>query len=230
MTERSSISDSLVMRETKLSDPDDKGRVSLKYTLPSGRVIVSTDRLVPGEIKGKVLIAWANAIRDQDAYDIQERDEREQLARVEKRAQEDSLRARASSGAPVGTGVKSSGPSGSAVPSAGTSKGSSSQLPDDPRELIIEKLRTLTDTHDALVIQRDECEAQLIKVRASISGWLKVGEGLGIDLGTKSTETVRASAKPQRRTPRKQRLSRDEEQQLDMITPEAVSDKAIQDA
>ena len=108
----SSLSDSVVLQRTIQSKPDQKGRVQLRFTLPSERIITS-DWIVPSEIKGKVLIAWANAIRAEDAYDIQQRQEREVLARAEKRTRELSSDAPPTKPVPVQSEPSSNTPSGS---------------------------------------------------------------------------------------------------------------------
>lgn len=171
----SSLSDSTILRESTFSPPDEKGRAQLKFKLPSGRVVTSSDWLVPAEVKGKVLIAWTNAIRAEDAFDIQERAEREVLARAERRTRELSSAAAPASTAPA-PGQPSSAPSGSSGTSpAGTSKSSSVlSLPDDPRELIEAKLRDLRIEAAAVGDQLDALRSREVTIDASINRWVAV--------------------------------------------------------
>lgn len=224
----SSLNDSTVLRGTKFSPPDTKGRVQLSFELPSGRKITSTDWLVPGEIKGRVLIAWADAIRAEDAYDIQERAERQTLARAERRAQE------LGTGAPVDSGVSavpnsSPGSPASATSSAEASKASSttSALPDDPAEMIYAKLESLRIERAKVADQLLQSQTRLDNIQRSISRWEAVGSGLGLPLEKPSDEVNKEPSQdadqvpvvdvgsildpapvPARRTPRAQRRGR----------------------
>lgn len=195
MSSLSNLSDSVVLRETKFSKPDDKGRVQLQFTLPSGRLVTSTDWLVPGEIKGRVLIAWANAIRAEDSADINEREERAALGHVAQKARE------LLSAAPGASGVSAPKPSsatpstGSAGTSAETSRDSfakSSELPDDPGEIIASKIRALLTAQSEAEGQLSAAQTRLDSVRASIARWATVAASLGLDL--KSLETPQESA------------------------------------
>jgi hypothetical protein len=98
---RSVLNDSTILRETKFSDADTKGRRQLSFTLPSGRVVKSSDWLVPSEIKGRVLISWADAIRAEDTADILEVEARQVSERAEKLAREHSSAAQQGSSALV---------------------------------------------------------------------------------------------------------------------------------
>lgn len=176
----SSLSDSVVLRETKFSPPDAKGRVQLSFVLPSGRKVTSTDWLVPGEIKGKVLIAWANAIRAEDAFDIQQREEQEKLARAEKRARQLTSDVLSETGAPAQKRTSDGQADSLAALSAGTSPSSSSpsSLPDDPRQLVLDKVGLLIATRRSLESQRDEILAKLVEVNENISRWESIVDSL----------------------------------------------------
>lgn len=222
----SSLSDSVVLRETQFSEPDAKGRVQLKFMLPSKRVVTSSDWLVPAEIKGKVLIAWADAIRAEDAFDIQEREERERLARVEKRAQQLSSGVPTASGAPAQSatsnaqGTTSSAQSASSGPGpVGTSKSSSSSsLPDDPTVMVREKLATLTSTRDELDNQLAALTHSRKEVVENICRWRSIADSLGIALEAslpsppKTLPDGTSSKKPSGKTPATRRRNRKRQQ------------------
>jgi hypothetical protein len=213
------------MRETTHAHVDGKGRVQLAFTLPSGRRVTSTDWLVPGEIKGKVLIAWADAIRAEDSFDIQQREEREKVARVEQRARELSSSALQDSAANVQRSQLNELLSGSPSKGTGfaeTSKALSTVLPDDPGELIHAKLSALRIDHEKEVRLRDECIARIATLEENIDRWSAVSSALRIEepthddsptTGSEGTildlPSVGGGSAPRvRRTPRTQRQRR----------------------
>lgn len=175
---QSTLSDTDIFRITTYSDPDDKGRVQLRCKLPSGRTITSTDRLIPTEVKGKVLIAWANHIREQDALDAQEREEQDRLKAAAKRDSSQRGAAR-----------------GEADASAGNSQSAPAGLPDDPGSMIKEKLTGLMERATTLDQIISEHSTQLKEVHENIAKWTKVAEGLGIDLAAPDASAKTAEPK-----------------------------------
>lgn len=201
---RSAIGDSDILKKTTYSAADAKGRRQLQFKLPSGRLITSTDWLVPGEVKGKVLIAWAEAIRAEDLYDVQERDERERLARVEKRARELTSSAPMASTAHVQSPTSSEPKPGLEASSAPTSKASSTpSLPDDPKSVIEEKLTALYIEAAEADNQLSAAKTRLHEAQVAITRWEAVLAVL--EPTSPSPKTLHLA-----RTPRQQRLSRKE--------------------
>ena len=171
---RSTLGDTDILKLTKFSPPDSKGRVQLNITLPSGRVIKSTDWLVPSELKGKVLITWAASVREQDSLDIAEREEQDRL----------KADARRSGGKPSGVQPEEAAPAGdSTKKSFGTG---TPTLPDDPGEMIKDKLTFLLKRAgelDKIIYEHTE---QLRETHTLIAKWTKVADGLGIELSPSS--------------------------------------------
>lgn len=226
----SDLNDSDILKGTTFGPRDDKGRAQLIFVLPSGRKVTSTDWLVPEEVKGKVLIAWANAIRAEDALDKQEVEERQALARAERLTRESLSAAPPNDPAPAPSLPSPGQSSGLGVPSAGTSKASSSTLlPDDPRDLIESKLRALRIEAAQVADQLDALKSRAMAIHASISRWESVAASLGSLPPTQSesvetkvpSESEPSSVEPKRRrsstrSPYRRRAKQQEQVPSDM--------------
>jgi len=201
------VNDSEILKDTVFSPPDEKGRVQLRYTTPSGRLIESTDWLVPEEIKGKVLIAWAQAIRDSVEQELaQVNAEAEARVKAAQQAQKSPSPAHWGESAPAANATlqsSSNAPSNGFPAPAGTYRDSSTRssdtLPDDPRSLVDSKIATLTLTRATLEDQLVAITKALSETQDNIERWTSVRDKLdmlehgGHDLS--STERGRIARK-----------------------------------
>jgi hypothetical protein len=203
----STISDTTILQGTTFVNADDKGRVQLQYILPSGRTITSTDRLVPNEIKGKVLIAWANAIRAEDSAEIKQREDEAIAAHAQRRAlrpYSDAPTATPPS-APASSAPQSMPTPGSVAPSAETSKASStpSTLPDSPDAMITEKCSILRTREGDLTAEIARLSSELEQTLVNLEKWAAIARALGVALTPTNTSASEQKPKPRRGRPRK---------------------------
>ena len=162
---KSTLSDTEIMEGTVQSSSDDKGRVQLSYTLPSGRKVTSIPT-VKEAIKGGVLIGWCNTVRSED-----EEDQRERLQNEEATAARKAL------------GIPSSAPSatGADAKKGQTERGSISSVV-EPEDLAKEQLVSLSLAVKSLEDSIAEKELELSRARKALEGWEIIAKELGVEV------------------------------------------------
>lgn len=159
----SALSDTDIMQHTILLDPDDKGRVDMQYTLPSGRVLQYGVPHVPNSLKAKEIIAWCNGVRAEDAADRQ--------------AEEDRVnRLIAESSSDVPTGQR--------APAESSTKESSTTLEldgTDPVQLTYNQIERLEAELGAMIADREDLTQAIQKAEEDLLKWGTIAKGLGIE-------------------------------------------------
>jgi len=163
---RSTLTDTDILHRTEQFDQDEKGRVRLRFTLPSGRTVTSHDRLVPSEIKGKVLIAWADAMRREDEADQMEVERQEQEAIAAKEARGKSSDAPSETGAPAKSDASELGNMLSS---------------EEPEKLVLSRIRNLREYLLSLEDSLHDTEQKISTTNKTLKQWEAIAVGLGIE-------------------------------------------------
>ncbi len=167
---QSRIDDRLVFEKTTTSAPNDKGLVVMEYILPSGRVCQSPP-IRQDALNGRWWISWANDIRAQDSADISNK------------AAEDSAKAIARRKTPSSSLDVLMASDAPASPNKDVSSStSSSELPDDPEEMIRAKVASLDKELFDLMDLLKEQRLHMTTLIANRNKWGAIAAQLKIDL------------------------------------------------
>ena len=180
---QSSLGDGDILQGTVKTASAVEGLINISFTLPSGRV-VRMEKVNEDDLKGRELISWVNAVREQDSLDIQQATERE---RLQDNAQPEPGRP---SAAPLGS---------DASVSSGRTRSSKSTLPDDPTSLILDKTQSLKDQ---LTIANQEMTAlgeRVALLHKNLEQWSALAQGLSIDPEPSSEEPTKPSPKTKKK-------------------------------
>lgn len=180
------LNDSDIIARTESTEPDAKGRIAKRFTLSDGHVVQSA-HMAPESFAGRWWIQWAKDVRGVDEARILQREQDAATARSA--VLEPYLHA------PTEEDVAARAPSSE---SATGSPSASVELPDDPDQMIRDKLRRMSEENYDRLKQIERLQAEHATLAKSIDKWLKIAESLGIDLNaTEPAETAAAPEQPE---------------------------------
>lgn len=197
MTDRSGLDDTKILDNTEQVVNGD-GTISLKFTLPSGRVVTSTDKFRPGEIPAKVWLAWADSMRAQDSADIEARKSEEAAAASAKQHRllmaED--RSQPEPTFPAPTEAAASALSNTAESAIISPSGAPVTREPTPEDLIRNTLTANLAKYARLQVQQTKLSEELIATEAQVEKWTLMAATMGIELSEPAPAAQETSPAP----------------------------------
>lgn len=170
---RSTLHDKEILENTYHSKLNTEGHTQFNYKLPSGRVVTSEWITTEQANSGKVIIRWVDRMREEDSFDKAEEEERQRIAGAKKQTQRSSLDVPSSKGVPAESST-------SELPS--TSPKESGGLPDDPDQMIRDKVTDLLVLRGSLTTQIEVLQQEHLKATYNADKWKAIAKGLGISM------------------------------------------------
>ncbi len=171
---RSTLHDKEILEATYHSKLNTEGETQFNFKLPSGRVVVSEWITTEQANSGKVIIRWVDRMREEDTFDKAEEEERQLIAGAKKQTQESS------SDVPTTEGVPAESSTSELPPISPSESGVS--LPDDPDQMIRDKVTDLLVLRGSLATQIEVLQQEHLKTTYNVDKWKSIAKGLGISM------------------------------------------------
>jgi len=208
---RSTLHDKEILEATYHGKLNPAGMTQFNYKLPSGRVVVSEWITAEQANSGKVIIRWVDRMREEDSFDKAEEEERQRIAGAKRQTQ------RSSSDVPTTKDVLVENNT-SELPR--TSQKDSGGLPDDPDQMIRDKVIALATRLGTLAASSATIIRAIRETEDNFHKWRVVAENLGIDLNPpKSEHSSDTKTDHPSETEKDQPSSTEEEKKEEPLTP-----------